>query len=202
MDNAGSGVRKRRRVEKTRALLDHAADLVVERGLEGLTMPALARRAGVAVGGLYRYFDDKEHLIAELQIGAVRQLAEHLDGTTDIPSVARGVVAFGATHPTPLLLLQVAVSDPRQLLRDDLALRVAGEVEPILAHVDGLFADAVQRGELTDAPARPRTLALWALVLGVLALRKQDRLEPAPERGSSAVLEEGLRALMRGWSAR
>lgn len=52
--------RSRRRVE---GLLDAAARIVVERGVESLTTREIADAAGVPVASLYQYFSDKEDVL-------------------------------------------------------------------------------------------------------------------------------------------
>ena len=39
-------------------------------------MQKLAKEAGVAAGTIYRYFDDKEHLIEEVRIQVTQRIAE------------------------------------------------------------------------------------------------------------------------------
>jgi len=63
-------VRSRRRVED---LLDAAARLVVERGVEALTTRDIAAAAGAPVASLYQYFADKEAVLLAL---AQRDMAE------------------------------------------------------------------------------------------------------------------------------
>jgi len=62
--------RSRARVE---AVLDAAAALVVEGGVEALTTRAIAERAGVPVASIYQYFADKEDVLLAL---ADRDMAE------------------------------------------------------------------------------------------------------------------------------
>ncbi|NYG54827.1 TetR family transcriptional regulator [Nocardioides perillae] len=62
--------RSRARVE---AVLDAAAALVVEHGVEALTTRAIADAAGVPVASLYQYFADKEDVLLAL---ADRDMAE------------------------------------------------------------------------------------------------------------------------------
>lgn len=62
--------RSRARVE---AVLDAAAALVVEHGVEALTTRAIADAAGVPVASLYQYFADKEGVLLAL---ADRDMAE------------------------------------------------------------------------------------------------------------------------------
>ena len=64
-------------------LLEAAAALLTEVGLEGLTTNAVAARAGVNVATLYAYFDDKFSLVEELSERFERQRLEFLARQVD-----------------------------------------------------------------------------------------------------------------------
>jgi AcrR family transcriptional regulator len=55
-----------KRSDKQTAILDATLALVAERGFHGAPTSAIAQEAGVGVGTIYRYFENKEELIAEL----------------------------------------------------------------------------------------------------------------------------------------
>ncbi len=55
--------RSRKRVT---AILNAARDIIQEHGLEGLQMRELAKTAGVPIGTLYQFFDDREAILAYL----------------------------------------------------------------------------------------------------------------------------------------
>lgn len=52
--------------DKRARLLDAALDLFETRGFDGVAVPEIAARAGVAVGTVYRYFPGKEALVNAL----------------------------------------------------------------------------------------------------------------------------------------
>ncbi|MCA9618468.1 MAG: TetR/AcrR family transcriptional regulator [Myxococcales bacterium] len=52
--------------DKFEAILDAALVLFVERGFHGTAVPQVAKRAGIATGTIYRYFDSKEALVNAL----------------------------------------------------------------------------------------------------------------------------------------
>lgn len=83
--------RSRRRVER---ILDAAAALVVEQGVESLTTRAIAGAAAVPVASLYQYFADKEAVLLALAARDMdemdEQVAADLAGLTD-PTVAEVV---------------------------------------------------------------------------------------------------------------
>jgi AcrR family transcriptional regulator len=52
--------------EKKKAIFESTLDLVTENGFHGTPMSLVAKRAGVAAGTIYHYFESKEQLICEL----------------------------------------------------------------------------------------------------------------------------------------
>ena len=58
------------------AALDAALDLVPEAGADGLTMQAVATRAGMSLRTLYNYFETKERLLAEV-FAALVEFTKH-----------------------------------------------------------------------------------------------------------------------------
>lgn len=52
--------------EKRPRILEAALDLFEARGFDGVAVPEIALKAGVATGTIYRYFDDKEALVNAL----------------------------------------------------------------------------------------------------------------------------------------
>lgn len=79
----GSGAPATARGRQTRSrLLAATAEVVGERGLEGASVGAIADRAGVSAGALYRHFPSKTDLLSELfRLVAERELeAMHAAG--------------------------------------------------------------------------------------------------------------------------
>ena len=68
-------------VDETRARILDAALRVIARGLATLSIPAVAREAGVSVPTVYRHFGTKADLLAELYPHITRRLG--LDGLPD-----------------------------------------------------------------------------------------------------------------------
>ncbi len=134
-------------------LLDAAAALLTEVGLEGLTTNAVAARAGVNVATLYAYFDDKFSLVEELSERFERQRLEFLARQVDDLAVANdldawvadtigGLAAFRAEVPASSDLRAAVASVPALRARDhanDLAAaeQLAGalcRLQPRLGH--------------------------------------------------------------------
>jgi AcrR family transcriptional regulator len=70
-----------------------ALHLFAERGADATPMPMIAECAGVAVGSLYRYYTNKEELVARLYADNYARLAQELDRAQTQAATARDKVA-------------------------------------------------------------------------------------------------------------
>jgi len=62
-----SSPRQTRSQEMVSRLLDATAQVLTTRGYDGLSTNRVAEQAGVSIGSLYRYFEDKEQLVEQLR---------------------------------------------------------------------------------------------------------------------------------------
>lgn len=210
------GKRQEHRRERRRAVLDAAMAIVVEEGAAALTMPALAARLGVAVGGLYRYFPSKEALLVALQGEALGAFAAELaaeaaaEATTAlapeaaalhrIARLAWGYLDDAARAPARHRLIDALLSAPDPLLGAEAAEAAEAPLRELLASCAALVEAACARGALAPGDPQARTHVLWATVHGLDHLRKRDpRLPPALR--SEALARGALETLLRGWGA-
>lgn len=103
---------ERKRVERHRALLAAAAQLIGERGVYGTRIEDITERADMAKGAFYTYFASKDALIAELLADAVSTLEQgylgRLNGSVGaerVEKVAELHDQFLTEHPVYALLL-------------------------------------------------------------------------------------------------
>ncbi|HEU4611836.1 MAG TPA: helix-turn-helix domain-containing protein, partial [Kofleriaceae bacterium] len=66
MSSVRSQLRNQLRESVSVAILEAAEDLIAAKGLQGAPLAQIAKRAGVAVGTLYNYFEDRDALIRAL----------------------------------------------------------------------------------------------------------------------------------------
>jgi len=191
----GPDIKQIRRIEQRerrhRAILDAAQGVVEREGLDGLTMPGLARELGVAVGGLYRTFPSKERIVVELQARAVDRLWRRLGHRW---RVLREPLADDATRALATLVvsldgtLQLAEVDPThhallarlwaQPPADEHAAWLVDRAQPFLEAILARYSAAVEAEVIADADPLP-TLAWWgASLFAAQALPPVVRLEP------------------------
>jgi len=212
--------RKVRHDRKREKLLDEAMALVVEDGMEGLTIARLANRIGGSVGALYRYFESKEELVVGLQELAIADFRDFLDARLAAQTRALGActspqagalarimaaVAAYVDHadgsPQPHRLVDLFLSTPDAVLSDAHAQAVGQRVIlPILQIVGGLLAEAVAVGALAAGDVEQRTHLAWAFVHGLDHFRKRDRLNGAHLQ-VEVLVPLAVRTLLAGWGA-
>jgi AcrR family transcriptional regulator len=207
-----------RRAKRRDALLDAAMSIVEEDGVDGLTVARLAQRANAAVGGLYRYFDGKQAVVAGLQHRAAARFgafqrdrlaacAARAAGAPDtVSSLACVWVAFSAwsefadAEPVLYRLVDNALSSPVPVLDDALAIDVEGTVTTVLDQASAQIDASVAAGALVAGDSPLRSLMLWASVHGIGHFRKRDRFMPEA-RHASRMQAALFTACLVGWGA-
>jgi len=80
--------RAKNREEKTRVIATAALELLLERGIESVTIDQIVKRSGIAKGSFYRYFKDKTDLVEALIEPIGTLVCEALDECVHAVSVA------------------------------------------------------------------------------------------------------------------
>ena len=205
----------RKREQKSMAVLDAAADLVLEAGLDGLTMQKLAARLDLAVGALYRYFPSKEALLAQLQIRALgdydrwyQQAIAALSAAELAPGVAElAYLALCAqlyaqsakSAPSHFALVSEATALRRELLGPADGRQVLAAALPLLLRFGGWFSHAAQHQALIPGEASQRAILYFTSIQGLLQAQKLGRFSPGLI--DSGLLPLLLKTLFSGWGA-
>ena len=136
--------------ERRKRILDATLAIASKGGYEAVQMRAVAERADVAVGTLYRYFPSKVHLL----VSALGREFERIDAKTDRAALSGG---------TPYQRLNFMVGKlNRAMQRNPLLTEAmtrafvfadasaAGEVDHVGKLMDSMFARAMSDGEPTE----------------------------------------------------
>lgn len=75
-DSADEQARAARQDVRTRQMLAAAAKLMQQRGSKGVSMQAIADEAGMSVGLIYRYYDNKEALVRAVIVGVLEEMVD------------------------------------------------------------------------------------------------------------------------------
>ncbi len=209
--------RAERRQVKQRQILTAAMAIVLERGIEGLTMPRLAEEIESAVGGLYRYYPSKDHLIAALDLMAVDAFADHLEARLDgwapadtgnpqftaLSHIWRAIdswFTFASEHPELYQLMSSFISAPKNVLDDPTDAQMQLHVGPILTTVVTALDRALAAGTIAPGDALLRTHVLWGVLHGIAHFRKMDARRPETLH-AQALADRAVTDLLVGWGA-
>ena len=136
--------------ERRKRILDATLAIASKGGYEAVQMRAVAERADVAVGTLYRYFPSKVHLL----VSALGREFERIDAKTDRTTLTGGTPYQRLNHMIGKLnramqrnpLLTEAMT--RAFVFADAS--AAGEVDHVGKLMDSMFARAMSDGEPTE----------------------------------------------------
>ena len=150
-----------------------ALDLYTTVGFLRTTTPALAERAGVAEGTIYRHFKSKEHLLNEVHRHACGWALETLaaldaDRVRKAPErmalLARRIVEMAAQDPA---LIRMVLSSANTPFLDDQSQAIRRELQEGLTH---LIAMGKSDGQIRAGPAELWS-QVWLAVVGFAAER-------------------------------
>ncbi|MGD1217249.1 MULTISPECIES: TetR/AcrR family transcriptional regulator [Streptomyces] len=154
------------------ACLRAARELLEEDGSAGLSLRAVARRAGVSATAPYRHYPDRDALVSAVAAQGYRELAVqlaavHPSPTTpdDLAAVAVAYVRFALEHPA---LFRVMFAEPCDPTNED---RVAATAA-ISEYVRGIV-----RGAFPGADPDVLSTTVWALVHGLAFLHLDGKLD-------------------------
>jgi len=213
-------MRQQVREEKRRRYLDAAIVIVMRDGFDGLTMGAIAREVGAAVGTIYGYFPAKGALMSELQIYAIETIVgawtEARDAWT--AELARGglsesrlalasILAFGeyfsqlrSAYPEEFRLQQMQLAERSEIFDEADLSRLIPAAADLLRCSFQVLDNAARAGAIVDPDASVDRSVTLALTLNGLALI--DNVPYATELISSSQLSRQLLLdLVVGWGA-
>lgn len=161
------------------ALIRTADEILAEDGLEGFSLRAAARRAGVSVAAPAHHFGSAAGLLSEVAALGFIDLTKHLQVPTGTLSPAErlrlqgaGYVRFASTHPGRFQLMF-----RRDLLDEQHpGLREAGD--QALAQLEQTLRAKrrLDDSKPLDSEARSQLLAAWSLVHGFAHLLLDGKL--------------------------
>ncbi len=164
-----------------RRLVDAFLDLVDERGIEEVTVAAVAARAGLARSAVYNHVGHlhdlalwhAEQVMGDWLVGLQEVEDDDRGGWGPIEDVVRQSMAVFAADP-------LAGLDLAHHLDDDRAARLFTLLSPIMAHVHEAVAAGVASGDLVDEDPVELAGFVWATIAGYRPSVGDGRMPPGP----------------------
>jgi AcrR family transcriptional regulator len=178
-------------------LLEHAAALVFDGGVESLSLRRLAAGAGTSTTAVYSLFGNKSGLLESLYREAARRFGARLAEVEATDDPVRDIVRLGLVYrdyardePHLYGVLFTKLDEPNP----EAGAEAARTIEPLV--------DAVRRGQgagrLREVPAERIALSCWGMAHGLVSLELAGSVPPGLD--IAAGYEDALRAVVDGWS--
>ena len=168
------------------ALLRGAGRLLEKKGVEALSLRALARLAGVSHAAPYRHFRDRESLLAALATQGFERFAQALEqghASGGLRGRGEAYIRFALANPQRFRLMfagELAIHR-HPALREAASRAFSGLAGALSQHLSGM-------------PSADASIAAWALVHGLANLLLQERIASAMRGGRSD--EEFVRGVL------
>ena len=191
---------ERRLAARHETILQTARALASEGGIAAVQIAAVAERAGIAAGTVYRYFPSKTELISELvaalarsEIAALTEAADAAPGP--LSALAAAIATFGARSLADRRLAFALIAEP--LGRETDVARVTYR-KALAAAFEARIRMALAARHLPDQdPSAAAPALVGALIEGLIGpLAPHDGRDPNARRAAvQAITLFGLRAL-------
>lgn len=181
-------------------ILSAARWVLLERGVEGMSLREVARRADYSPAALYNHFADKNELVVAVAMECVGTLTRYLgqvppggDARQRLRDLGLAYVAFADENPAEYAVIFDCLSNPPHEWKDYIA----------VAHPFAMIINACEQGliegtiaDTANVGASGIAYGLWCLVDGHVHLRAKHLA--AVDGPYSAMFAASLDALIAG----
>lgn len=155
------------------AILDAAEELIAAKGLHGAGLAQIAKKAGVAVGTLYNYFEDRDAMVRalfETRRAALRPKV--------LAALAAGAgLPFEPRLRTFMRQLFGVFEEHRRYIKvvfEAEHLKPTGSHVDLIAAIDEIVAAGLAEGVIAKASAEPLSITLSGALRTVLVRKSQS----------------------------
>lgn len=186
----------RRLAAREQAILNAALSLAGEGGMEAVQIAAVAKRANIAAGTVYRYFPSKNDLVSDVivtvsdrEMAAIRRAADAAPGP--LSALAACIATFAARTLAERRLAWAVLAEPIEAEADAMRLDFR---QSVAAEIEARIRAARTRQLLPEPDARAAAPAIVGAVLeGLIGPLAPEAVDAAAAR--QAVQETTLLAL-------
>jgi AcrR family transcriptional regulator len=180
-------------------LCETAEKLFAEKGADAVTMRQLAAELGVSPMTPYRYFKDKDDILAAVRTNGFNRFADALERARETAKSARAkgaavgeaYITFAFEQPQTYKLM-FDLNQPNEKDYPDLVAAAARARGTMSNYVKTLVSEGVMVGEPEDIG-----LMMWAAAHGAVVLELAGKLKPGTARDlvhrMNSTLAKGLR---------
>lgn len=185
--------------EQRDRILGCACDLYLEGGLDGFSMRRLAKEVGVTAPAIYRHYDGRDAVLADVLREAHRNFARYLYQALGAPTAlerflgaGEGYLSFVFDHPRWYGIIHTA----HEHLGID---ALPDDIQAMEASIQQFWNDRVrecmQDGILKDGDPEETSVTMWAHAYGMIQLYHEGHFPVSPDEFRALFRASGLRLL-------
>lgn len=181
-------------------ILAHACDLYLAEGLDGFSMRKLARAVGVTAPALYRHFESREYVLADVVREAYREFSAYLyralEGRTAEERLTRageGYLEFALEHPRWYQMVFVA---PEKIGQETLPEDIEAQGCAIHQFWVDRLRECMDAGLLAPTDPVGVGLTLWAHAHGLIKLYQNGHFQMDEDEFRELYRASGARIMM------
>lgn len=163
-------------------ILDAARKLLVETGIEGLSMRKVGLAAGISAAAIYRHFEDKDALLSAAIREGARVFVGYLVESLQAPSarerlylMGRRYFAFAEEHPHDYHVLFML--DCEKVGLDKLDQEARAETDKSFQLLVDRVIECQKAGWMIPGEPREHALFIWASIHGLASIQLTHRLQ-------------------------
>lgn len=167
--------KKRRFLAREQLIVDASRLLLIDKGIDKVTVADIARGAGIGKGTVYKHFESKAEIMMRIMLDYEKSTAAHLKA--GIKETVNGNAGAAVKAYFKSRLANPALDRLVQQLemRLEQESSVATQMEELLAirrssvlKLSAMVEKLIKKGVLEDVPAHYHYLACWALAQGAV----------------------------------
>jgi AcrR family transcriptional regulator len=177
--------------EKRQAILEQAIRTFAELGFRGTDVQAIADRAGVGKGTVYRYFHSKEDLFWAATFKVVKLLEKNIFGAMEdvegaCAKIRAAAIAYARFFETNPQYLEVFVQD-RAEFRGAAPESHREYQQQMIQRMEKVLLQGIETGELRPLDTFQTTHACGSLLYGIVVLGSHLTSVPAAQMAEHAI---------------
>ena len=178
-------------------ILASACDLYLANGLDGFSMRKLAKEVGITAPAIYRHYDGREAVLADVVRHAHRTFIATIYRALEAPtalermiSAAQGYLDFALEQPRWFMIM---FSGPERLGMKSLPEDIDSMGCAIHQFWMDRFTECMRAGILKEGAPTEISMTMWAHAHGMVQLFHQGSLGTDPDRFRELFRESGVR---------
>lgn len=183
-------------------ILAAAQHIIREKGLDSLSLRAIAKAVGVTAPALYEYFDGKDAILralflqgSQVMLSRMEQVvAESDEPLGQLLNVLSGYREFAREEPDYFRLLFGTVDPNMALSETDYA-----GMQAIFGRFVGVIVSCIENGDLKPLPPMTLSCSLWAVIHGCAMLETESFMANKGE-GKSAQFDDAIKLTLLGFA--